>query len=107
MDSAQDKRKYRRQPVNWQSIFSSDTVRGEEGTVCDLSLGGCRIAASAAIAADTTIELQIRPRTSPSIFVSSAVVRWVGESAFGVQFTAMAAQESNNLSRLLTTAAAS
>ena len=105
MDSAQDKRKYPRQPVRWQSIFSSDTVRGEEGTVCDLSLGGCRIAASAAIAPDTTIELQIRPRTSPSIFVSGAVVRWAGESAFGVQFTAMAVHESNNLSRLLAAAA--
>ena len=105
MNAAQDKRKYRRQPVMCQSIFSFGVVRGEEGTVCDLSAEGCRIAASAAIAPDTTIELQIRPRTSPSIFVSSAVVRWAGESAFGVQFTAMAAHESNNLSRLLAAAA--
>jgi hypothetical protein len=105
MDSAHDKRKYRRQPVNCQSIFSSSTARGEEGTVCDISVEGCRIAAPAAIAPDTTIELQIRPRTTPSIFVSRAVVRWAGESAFGVQFTTIAAHESNNLSRLLAAAA--
>ena len=105
MDLAQDKRKYRRQPVNCQSIFSFGAVRGEEGMVCDLSAEGCRIAASVAIAPDTTIELQIRPRKSPSILISSAVVRWARESAFGVQFTAMAVHESNNLSRLLTAAA--
>lgn len=103
MEPAAEKRKHRRHSVNIQGIFSSDTVRGEEGLVLDLSIQGCRmsIPSSISIAPQATIELQIRPRQSSPIFVPSAVVRWSMGSAFGVQFQELAVHDSKRLTHLL------
>jgi len=103
MEPIAEKRKHRRHSVNIQGIFSSDRVRGEEGTVLDLSIGGCRMLSpsSSSFSLDTMIELQIRPRQSSSIFIPNAVVRWTSQSSFGVQFLTMSAYESDRLAQLL------
>ncbi len=101
MHPAVEKRKHLRHPVSIQGIFCSGLIRGEEGVILDLSREGCRIFSSATVAPDSAIELQIRPRQGPSVFVPHAVVRWTDKSAFGVQFQALAGHESNRLARLL------
>lgn len=106
MNSTIEKRRNLRHTVTIQSVFSSGIIRGEEGTVLDLSHDGCRIFSSAVPTPESTIELQIKPRHGPSVFVSNAVVRWTGESAFGVQFKAVAGHESNRLARLLSVSTA-
>ena len=101
MEPTVEQRKHRRHPVNFQGVFSSATVKGEEGIVQDLSLGGCRVASPISMPSDTAIHLQIRPRQAAPIYVPSAIVRWVRGSTFGVQFQELAEHESKALTRLL------
>lgn len=106
MNSPIEKRKRLRYPVTIQSVFSSDVLRGEEGMVLDLTSEGCRIFSSAVPPPESAIELQLRPRHGSSVFISDAVVRWAGESAFGVEFKVVAGHESNRLAQLLSGATA-
>jgi hypothetical protein len=85
MEPTVEQRKHPRHSVNFQGVFSSDTVKVEEGIVQDLSLGGCRVGST----------------TPAPIYVPTAIVRWVRGSAFGVQFQDLAEQESLALTRLL------
>jgi len=101
MEPTVEQRKHPRHSVNFQGVFSSDTVKVEEGIVQDLSLGGCRVGSTTPVTADTMIHLQIRPRCAAPIYVPTAIVRWVRGSAFGVQFQDLAEQESLALTRLL------
>ena len=101
MEPTVEHRKYRRHSVNFQGVFSSDTVQGEEGVVQDLSLGGCRMGSLISMPVDTTIHLQIWSRQVEPIYVPRAIVRWVRGTAFGVQFQELAEHESKGLTRLL------
>jgi hypothetical protein len=101
MEPTAEQRKHRRHSVNFQGVFSSDIVQGEEGVVLDLSLGGCRVGSPIPMPPDAKIHLQIRPRQAAPIYVPSAIVRWVRGSAFGVQFQELAEHESKALTRLL------
>ena len=101
MEPTVEQRKYRRHSVNFQGVFSSDTVQGEEGVVQDLSLGGCRVGSLISMPTNTAIHLQIRPRQAAPIYVPSAIVRWVRGTAFGVQFQELAEYESRALTRLV------
>lgn len=101
MEPTVEHRKHPRHSVNFQGVFSSETVKAEEGIVQDLSLGGCRVGSKISLPADTKIHLQIRPRQAASIYVPSAIVRWVGGASFGVQFQELAEHESKALTRLL------
>jgi len=101
MEPTVEQRKHRRHSVNFQGVFSSDTVQGEEAVVLDLSQGGCRVGSPIPMPIDTAIHLQIRPRQAPPIYIPSAIVRWVRGSAFGVQFQELAKHESKALTHLL------
>ena len=101
MEPTVEQRKHRRHPVNFQGVFSSATVKGEEGVVQDLSLGGCRVASPIPMPPDAGIQLQIRPHQAAPIYIPGAVVRWVRGPAFGVQFQELPEHESKALTRLL------
>ncbi|MBH0205974.1 MAG: PilZ domain-containing protein [Nitrospira sp.] len=83
------------------SFLAAPSDRGEEGTIQDLSYEGCRIFISTVPTPESMIEIQIKPRHGPPVFVPKAVVRWTGESAFGVKFKSVAGYESSTLARLL------
>jgi hypothetical protein len=106
MNPTIEKRKYPRHSVTIESVFSSGSIRGEEGTVLDLSYEGCRIFSSTVPTPESAIELQIKPRQGPPVFISKAVVRWMSESVFGVQFKALAANESSRLAQLVSVSTA-
>jgi hypothetical protein len=95
-------RKHRRHPVRFTSTFSTDGVRMEDCVVLDLSLGGCRITSDVPVPSNTPIELHIVGRNHDTrIRISRAMVRWVGDSAFGVEFNELPELESLMLTRLL------
>lgn len=106
MNPTIEKCKYPRHPVTIQSVFSSGPIRGEEGTILDLSYEGCRIFSSTVPTPDSMIEIQIKPRQGLPVFVPKAVVRWTGESAFGVEFRAVGGYESSKLARLFSVSTA-
>lgn len=103
MEPTVEHRKHTRYVAHFNSIFSTNDVRLEEGIVLDLSLGGCRLMSTVYVPPDSPIEIHIRPDQRSPIYVRSAVVRWVGASAFGVQFNELPELDSATLTRLLST----
>jgi hypothetical protein len=103
MEPTVEHRKHTRYVAHFSSIFSTNGTRLEEGIVLDLSLGGCRLMSAVHVPPESPIELHIRPHQHSPIYVRSAVVRWVGATAFGVQFNELPALDSATLTRLLST----
>ena len=103
MDPTEEHRKHPRFLVRFKSIFSTDGMHLEDGLVLDLSLGGCRLMSAVHVPPDSPVEIHIRPDQHAPIYVRSAVVRWVGASAFGVQFNELPELDSATLTRLLST----
>ena len=101
METRVEHRKHRRHPVHFKSIFSTDGVRTEDGVVLDLSLGGCRMTSTNPIPSGTSMDLRLRPDLDISIHVPHAVVRWVRDSAFGIEFNELPELETRTLTRLL------
>ena len=96
-------RKHPRYPVFFKSIFSTDGVRFEDGVVLDLSLGGCRLMSEMPVPSGISLEMHIRPDQHSAIYIPRAVVRWVGDTVCGVQFTDIPELELATLTRLLWT----
>ncbi len=101
MEPTVEQRKHRRHPVNFLGVYSSGPVQVREAIVLDLSMGGCRVASTIPIPPDSAIQLQIRPRLTPPIYVPNAIVRWASGYAFGVQFQELPERESEALTHLL------
>jgi len=103
MEPTVEHRKHQRYLVRFKSIFSTDGVRLEEGLVLDLSLGGCRLMSAIHVPSGIPIEIHIRPDQHTPIYVPNAVVRWEGNSVFGLEFKEVPELESATLIRLLWT----
>jgi hypothetical protein len=103
METTVEHRKHQRYLVRFKSIFSTDGVRLETGLVLDLSLGGCRLMSAIHVVSGIPIEIHIQPDRHSPIYVPCAVVRWIGGSAFGVQFKELPELETATLTRLLWT----
>ena len=101
MNPTVEQRKHRRHHVNFQGVYSSDSVQVKEAVVLDLSLGGCRVASTIPMPPDTAIQLQIRPQEAAPIYIPTAIVRWATGYSFGVQFRELPEHESKALTRLL------
>jgi PilZ domain len=103
MEVTVEHRKHQRYLVRFKCILSTDGVRLETGLVLDLSLGGCRLMSAIHVAPGIPIEIHIRPDQHSPIYIPSAVVCWIGGSAFGVQFKELPELETTTLTRLLWT----
>ena len=57
MEPTVEQRERRCHSVNFQGVFYSDTVQGEEAVVLDLSQGGCRVGSPIPMPIDTAIHL--------------------------------------------------
>jgi PilZ domain len=96
-----NRRKFHRFQVELRCSFLTDQFTGE-GTTLDLSMEGCRMRGDAPLVKGQYVELfinllgEIAPLT-----VELAVIRWSGETAFGVEFIRIANRHQSRLRHYL------
>lgn len=100
-------REHPRIPVDMQ-IFFSFTNRTDirEGTMFDLSVGGCAVTSMSSVQAGSAMRILIRATDLGSpITIESAAVRWSAGGEFGVEFLGLSEIDQRRLLRLLQMAA--
>ena len=89
-----EQRKNLRFHVQFRSSFSSIAMVGGEGSVVDLSIGGCRIQSPTDVQPGASLEVRIAAiEHEPPILIQQAVVRWNRGRQFGLEFVTMAPEE--------------
>ncbi|MEK7236112.1 MAG: PilZ domain-containing protein [Nitrospirota bacterium] len=79
-------RKARRVELHCTIGFSSGEVEGD-ATVTNISTAGCRAESDINMAEGLDVQVLLHlPNQSPPVRVERAVVRWVSDSAFGLNF---------------------
>jgi c-di-GMP-binding flagellar brake protein YcgR len=96
-------RQHPRIPVDLQVFFSTTgNTDIREGTMFDLSLGGCAVTTMTSVRPGTGIRILIRATDLGSpITIESAAVRWSHHGEFGVEFMGISDIDQSRLSRLL------
>jgi c-di-GMP-binding flagellar brake protein YcgR len=96
-------RQYPRIPVDLQVFFSTTgNTDIREGTMFDLSLGGCAVTTMTSVHPGTGMRILIRATDLGSpITIESAAVRWSRYGEFGVEFMGISDIDQSRLSRLL------
>ncbi|HET8579852.1 MAG TPA: PilZ domain-containing protein [Nitrospiraceae bacterium] len=101
-----DRRQSPRFRVHFQGSFTierEDPVAGE-GTVVDLSLGGCRVESELRVPTRIDLELLIYvPDVEEPIRIGWAPVQWARDHDFGVKFARVAPDQQKRLRRVLQT----
>lgn len=83
--------------------FSGDHLAGE-GTVYNLSAGGCKANSDTAVPTGTYLRVRIYlPDQDASITAEVAAVRWAMGQDFGVEFISMSKEDQERLQRFLKT----
>lgn len=98
-----DQRKYPRKQVRL-----SGSLRGEapfaDGTLEDLSRGGCAFQCESTLQIGNFLELEIRlPGEEPPLKIEVAVVRWAKSQRFGLEFLRIHAREKERIRELVKT----
>jgi c-di-GMP-binding flagellar brake protein YcgR len=96
-------RQYPRVPVDLQVYFSTTgNTSIREGTMFDLSAGGCAVASMTSVQPGSAVRLLIRATDLGSpITIESAAVRWSEHGEFGVEFVGVSEIDQSRLHRLL------
>jgi c-di-GMP-binding flagellar brake protein YcgR len=99
-------REHRRIAIDLPVIFSTNhNTDIRQGTIFDVSAGGCAVTSSVSVAPGTGVRLLIRAAELGSpITVQSAAVRWARHGEFGVEFLDLTELDRNRLQRLVTAA---
>lgn len=96
-----ERRRYGRVPVKYRAFIHFRSGNDTDGTLLDLSLGGCRISSVVAAAVGSTLEIRIYPDEGQEpIQVERADVRWAREGQFGVEFVKVAPAEQKQIEGL-------
>jgi c-di-GMP-binding flagellar brake protein YcgR len=100
-------REYPRIPVDLQVYFSTTgNTEIREGTMFDISAGGCAVTSAVPVHPGTGVRLLIRATDlGTPITVQSAAVRWARHGEFGVEFLCLTELDRSRLHRLLHVAA--
>ena len=88
-----DIRKHARFTVHFQSSFSSGQRLEGEGTVLNLSVGGCKVKSDTRVPLGTDVRLHIMMQEEQPLEIKRAAVRWVRGQEFGLEFTFVEADE--------------
>jgi len=96
-------RQYPRVPVDLHVYFSTTgNTSIREGTMFDLSAGGCAVTSMSAVRPGSAVRILIRATDLGSpITIESAAVRWSKHGEFGVEFLGVSELDQNRLHRLL------
>lgn len=97
-----DRRKVPRFRVQFRSSFITQyTVEGE-GTVIDLSIGGCRVETETMVSAGSYLELRIHVSgVDEPVRIERALVPWARGREFGVGFIRIPPGEQKRLSKVV------
>ncbi len=96
-----EQRKYARFPVAFSASFS-DGVSVLAGTVMDISREGCRIRSADAVPSEKYFQVEIElEEPAERLTVNLAVMRWMRQGEFGVEFIRMAPESQAQLRRLI------
>ena len=100
-------REYPRIPVEIPIAFSTiGNTDIREGTMFDLSAGGCAVTSAAAVHPGVGVTLLIRATDLAALItVQFATVRWTHHGEFGVEFVSLTELDRSRLRRLLRVAA--
>ncbi len=98
-----DLRKSKRFPLEASVAFSGvEVIHEGEGTLYNLSSGGCAVRSKTAVQTGTYLSLRIRvPNRSSPLLVQLASVRWTDRQEFGLQFLLLQSDEQACLADLL------
>ena len=96
-----EKRKHPRFNIGLPVSFFGHTLTGS-GQAQNLSMEGCRIEVDQCPENGDYLELTIGlPDPDPPLRIKSAVVRWVRDRVFGLEFLYMSTEATNRLDRLI------
>lgn len=94
-------RKSRRFDVNFGGTFASESLAGQ-GTITNLSIGGCSIASTITLTTQSVVGLKIQlPDSQWPLEIKQATVRWVRGNTFGLEFETLSDQDATRLQHLL------
>jgi hypothetical protein len=102
-DRSVELRKSKRFPLEASVAFSGvEVIHEGDGTLCNLSRGGCAVTSKTVVQTGTYLSLKIhlQDRTSP-LLVQLATVRWTSRHRFGLQFLLLETEEQTRLTNLL------
>lgn len=96
-------REHPRIPIDLKIYFSTiGNTDIREGTLFNISAGGCAVISTASVSPGTGIKLLIHATDlGSSITVHSAAVRWARHGEFGVEFLSLTDLDRSRFNRLL------
>ena len=96
-------RKHPRYTTKLPVLFSGDQTQGQ-GTVFNISVGGCAVQSKAAVARGAYLKLDMEvPGVDSPIVVELAPVRWTSNGNFGMEFIRMDEESQTHLRRYVST----
>ena len=97
----QERRKHVRVCVEYVLSVVGEKVRGQ-GVVQDLSVAGCRARSLLEVSAGDFVSLLIDvPRYDNPLHVDKAVIRWVKEREFGMEFVHVALEDRQRIQEVI------
>ncbi len=96
-------RKHPRFAAQFPVSFSGENISGE-GTLSDISLGGCRVSSATSPASGSVMTLRIDLYGDDSpLVIDLAAVRWSAKEQFGVEFIQVGTAHLERLQALVKT----
>lgn len=79
-----------------------DEIPEGDGTILNLSPGGCKISSDTPVSVGHTYSLIIQLPSFPTpVTIDSAIVRWIGENVFGFKFDTIRPEQEEQLREYL------
>lgn len=96
-----ERRKYRRVAAQVQGFLLGNSHE-VEGRTIDLSLGGAKLESDLAVHPGKVIVIRlVVPGSEEPVSIEEALVRWVGQRQFGVEFQNLDTDELDDLEQLI------
>ncbi|MEY4705552.1 MAG: hypothetical protein RL042_1757 [Nitrospirota bacterium] len=98
-----EQRKFPRFSTQFPITFSGDGLEGE-GSVCNLSTGGCAVESPASVQKGNYLRVRVYlPDQAFPLKVELAAVRWTTARQFGLEFITMPSEDQERLRRYVMT----
>jgi PilZ domain-containing protein len=96
-----ERRQHRRVPAQLKSLLLGNSHE-VEGVTLDLSIGGARIESEIDVFPGKQIRVRlVVPGQEEPLLIDQALVRWVDEDTFGIQFLTVDQEERDDLEDLI------